>query len=56
MLSSTLSPVPLEVGSVELVIVCADAVRDVFVCLFVIILHSPPKGGAQLSYHKPAEH
>jgi len=26
------------------------------VCLFVIILHSPPKGGAQLSYHKPADH
>ena len=25
-------------------------------CLFVIILHSPPKGGARLSYHKPADH
>jgi len=27
-----------------------------FVCLFVIILHSPPKGDAQLSYHKLANH
>ena len=26
-----------------------------FVCLFVIILHSPRRG-AQLSYHKPADH
>lgn len=25
-------------------------------CLIVIILHSPPKRGAQPSYHKPADH
>jgi hypothetical protein len=30
--------------------------QKLLVCLFVIILHSPPKGGAQLSYYKPADH
>jgi len=36
-------------------VIYLEAYLEVFDCLFVIILHSPRRG-AQLSYHKPADH